>query len=310
MEKVYRLMHNNIERGPFSIDELLQQNIQPSDLIWEEGKGKWQFASQIDELNRPQSSRGSHPDTVQNGSESAQESRTTSSREWAQANDHFFADKKEFELRAQELKKEVSMYTPSYHAMPGGDRLRTDTAGGRDLYDHIDLVIHKTEKSKHHSQFLLTCLVFGLFIYGWYKGAIVNREAQNEDIAARPLIIPTSSEVPKEAPIPNNTVALAPPVPLDIEEAPPKPARQGKATLKKPSQTLVNKKESPDDMPQPVPQTTVSSVEATEVEAPVQEPAESTEPAATTIERKKTFGQAIKGLFKKKNRKVDTAMGE
>ncbi len=38
MQKVYLLLRNNSQSGPFNIDELLQHDLRPTDLVWEEGK--------------------------------------------------------------------------------------------------------------------------------------------------------------------------------------------------------------------------------------------------------------------------------
>ncbi len=53
MEKSYLLLRNNRQLGPFAIDELLQQQLKPTDLIWVEGQSvAWCFPSQIRELNQ------------------------------------------------------------------------------------------------------------------------------------------------------------------------------------------------------------------------------------------------------------------
>jgi len=53
MEKSYLLLRNNKQLGPFTIDELLQQQLQPTDLVWvEEQSVAWCFPSQIRELNK------------------------------------------------------------------------------------------------------------------------------------------------------------------------------------------------------------------------------------------------------------------
>jgi len=38
MQKVYLLLRNNRQSGPFTIDELWQQQLRPDDMVWIEGK--------------------------------------------------------------------------------------------------------------------------------------------------------------------------------------------------------------------------------------------------------------------------------
>ncbi|MEO6915549.1 MAG: hypothetical protein ABI151_07745 [Chitinophagaceae bacterium] len=53
MVKVYLLLRNNKQSGPFSIDELTSQNLRPMDLIWIEGKSAaWQYASEVNMLKQ------------------------------------------------------------------------------------------------------------------------------------------------------------------------------------------------------------------------------------------------------------------
>jgi hypothetical protein len=51
MHKVYLLLRNNKQLGPFSLDELLQQSLQPFDLVWVEGRSAgWRYPTEIDTL--------------------------------------------------------------------------------------------------------------------------------------------------------------------------------------------------------------------------------------------------------------------
>lgn len=47
--KVYRLLRNNQETGPFTAEELLQKGLKPYDLIWVDGKSAaWRYPSEVD----------------------------------------------------------------------------------------------------------------------------------------------------------------------------------------------------------------------------------------------------------------------
>ncbi len=51
MHQVYLLLRNNKQLGPFSLEELLQQCLQPLDLVWEEGKSAgWQYPPEVASL--------------------------------------------------------------------------------------------------------------------------------------------------------------------------------------------------------------------------------------------------------------------
>ena len=48
---MYRVLRNNKEQGPYSLEELVQHSLRPFDLIWVEGKSAcWRYPPEIDEL--------------------------------------------------------------------------------------------------------------------------------------------------------------------------------------------------------------------------------------------------------------------
>ncbi|HEX2608084.1 MAG TPA: GYF domain-containing protein [Flavisolibacter sp.] len=51
MSTVYFLLRNNAQLGPYTIDELLQQSLRDKDLVWAEGSSTvWSFPSELTEL--------------------------------------------------------------------------------------------------------------------------------------------------------------------------------------------------------------------------------------------------------------------
>ena len=51
MQKVYLLLRSNKQTGPYSLEELLQLNLKPFDLVWMEGRSAaWQYPSEIPSL--------------------------------------------------------------------------------------------------------------------------------------------------------------------------------------------------------------------------------------------------------------------
>ncbi|HYH14221.1 MAG TPA: hypothetical protein VD794_03315, partial [Flavisolibacter sp.] len=48
---MYRILRNNKEQGPYSLDELVQLSLRPYDLVWIEGKSAcWRYPSEIEDL--------------------------------------------------------------------------------------------------------------------------------------------------------------------------------------------------------------------------------------------------------------------
>lgn len=53
MQKIYLLLRNNQQSGPYSLDELIRLGIKPDDLLWIEGKSVgWFYPSEIEELKQ------------------------------------------------------------------------------------------------------------------------------------------------------------------------------------------------------------------------------------------------------------------
>lgn len=51
--RVYRLLRNNKEEGPFSADELIRKNLKPYDLIWVEGRSAaWLYPGELSEFKK------------------------------------------------------------------------------------------------------------------------------------------------------------------------------------------------------------------------------------------------------------------
>lgn len=51
MQKIYLLLRSNKQAGPYSLEELLQLNLKPFDLVWVEGRSAaWQYPSEIPSL--------------------------------------------------------------------------------------------------------------------------------------------------------------------------------------------------------------------------------------------------------------------
>jgi len=64
MQKVYLLLRNNRQSGPYTLDELLQQDLKPFDLVWVEGRSAaWRYPGEIDAL-KPYVPEPPRPDDI------------------------------------------------------------------------------------------------------------------------------------------------------------------------------------------------------------------------------------------------------
>jgi hypothetical protein len=64
METRYLLLRNNKQTGPYTIDELIEQQLKPTDLIWTEGQSRsWMHPYEMDEFT-PTFSKSVKPKTV------------------------------------------------------------------------------------------------------------------------------------------------------------------------------------------------------------------------------------------------------
>ena len=51
MQKIYSLLRNNKQSGPYTLEELLQLKLKPFDLVWVEGKsGGWSYPTEVEAL--------------------------------------------------------------------------------------------------------------------------------------------------------------------------------------------------------------------------------------------------------------------
>src|SRR5438270_2194592 len=49
MQKIYRILRDNKEKGPFTLEELVALSLKPYDLIWVDGRSAgWRYPSEID----------------------------------------------------------------------------------------------------------------------------------------------------------------------------------------------------------------------------------------------------------------------
>jgi len=150
MERVYLLLRNNQQTGPFTIDELLQQQLRPNDMIWVEGKSAvWTYLSELElipflkdpELHQPSQS---------------------------------FRNEDEIERKAEELRQRVLASARKAYFPQRVTEIETYASTYKLPDAELQIVDHRKERTIKRNavfgEFLLTCIVIGLFVVGIYKG--------------------------------------------------------------------------------------------------------------------------------------------
>jgi hypothetical protein len=302
MQKVYFLLRNNVHMGPYNLSELEQQSWQPNDLIWIEGEStSWSappgIAGQQSQNNKQQNvlQKPGAPDSVQR-------------RIWVQMPR---AENPVFER--DELRSNVS--SPK-NIQPVTNVPERRLPGRKTEREEVELIIHKNTSNTVSLVQLITIVgITFLAVLAWKSNFTITPQKENITYAVKPVVF--SAEPPPVKP--NNTVT---PTREDTskvvkEEVPPvlTSLDQKKVTVKKPAKTgkaLVAPPPPSEGAPSfATTDATKSSTEATlKEEVPPSEEFTSPPPESTNTnkpEKKKTFGQAIRGLFKKNKRNESKA---
>jgi hypothetical protein len=154
MQRVYLLLRNNRQTGPFTIDELLQQQLRASDMLWIEGKSTaWSYIAELELF----------PSVTE-----------------TKAAEHTGDEGDEIEKKAEEIRKRAlaSARTGFYGYHPA--QTAHDHARHQNPYlqeeEAIDFVDHRKEKRNIVSELVMTCFIIVLFAGGLYKGNSLFRE--------------------------------------------------------------------------------------------------------------------------------------
>lgn len=147
MERVYLLLRNNQESGPFTIGELLQQQLKPSDMIWMEGKSKaWTYLSEL-QLTPCIASASEEKKSV--------------------------TPSDEIESKAEELRRKI-LSSPTLHYTPKQVKRQSYSPSYSLPEKELEFVDHRKERTTRRNavagELALTSIVIGLFVIGIYKG--------------------------------------------------------------------------------------------------------------------------------------------
>lgn len=145
MEKVYLLLRNNLQSGPFTIGELLQQQLKPTDMIWIEGRSTaWTYLSEL-ELVPFAANVPPQPKTQE------------------------IKGRDEIERKAEELRQKVLNTAPRHFPAIQVER-ETYASPYKLPEEEIQFIDHRKERKTILGELAITCVVIGLFGIGIYKG--------------------------------------------------------------------------------------------------------------------------------------------
>lgn len=150
MERVYLLLRNNQQAGPFTIDELLQQQLRPSDMIWIEGKSAaWMYLGELElvpTVKNPEISEQNKP----------------------------IKNVDEIERKAEELRQRILIAAHKSNLQKHKVQIETYASPYKRPDDEIQFIDLRKERNIQKNtvlgELLLTFFVIGLFVVGIYKG--------------------------------------------------------------------------------------------------------------------------------------------
>lgn len=287
MEKVYLLLRNNLQSGPFTIGELLQQQLKPTDMIWIEGKSTaWTYLSELELI--PFSAKVPPPPKTEE-----------------------MKGRDEIERKAEELRQKVLNTAPRH--FPAIQIERETYASPYKLpEEEIRFIDHRKERKTILGELAITCVVIGLFGIGIYKGreilsdrktvenSIATKLETNDQHAAQknyPAVVPLSSAGIDSSHQRDSLTVTASVKPKTIRKRADSASINPEIVITTPTseQSETTKETSTDKVQAEDPQPVVKVPE----EIPVKKEVNAAPKEIKNSEEKKGF---LKGLFKKKKK--------
>ena len=328
MQKVYLLLRNNQQTGPYSFEDLLALHLKPKDLVWVEGKSHgWRYPNEIEAL-KPYIAGPELSQKVEPPPSIIDEN----PRQVSQARPTAYAPKKIFvsmpvtgevrslsrepvdpiEQKAEELRKRVQEYTPQE---------QVNTNYNRDLHnaeeEYTKWIYEKKIKKKklfNKKTIAIAAVSILLLSGGWWASTkfinpssvsspIVQQSQEQQVPVLNSEIAPEMQEQPT-SPAENN-ISSTPAVALKKEEI--KKQEQGKKVpVAEKKIAIEEKKTTPEAI-----ENTVEPIEKnTGYNTPAKEEEEKEVLARSPVEKKKTVKERINELFKNKKTKQPAGSAE
>ena len=334
MDNVYLLLRKNQQTGPYTYEELLQQQLLPTDLIWVEGKSMaWLSPSELAQfLTESKKNKAASPEAIHHAGRSTATQTTPPEVPW-------YLNRKspeaELEERALALRERAQAAAIQHDNRPNASSV-PQQRHRRVVYQQEEspvlLEVHtRHKKSVTLPQLIAAGVITALVAAGWYNREVLQivRPQQNTITqAAAPAVFKVSLPVPpKPAAMaiadttpaePRDTVAAA------LAVAPVPPPRQkplkAKATEAEAeaSETTTAEptgvKAATTEKKETVSTDTAGASKAAEkkdtAEAVVAQANEDAAVEPATPQKKKGLGQALKNIFKKKKKNEDKVADE
>lgn len=297
MQKVYLLLRDNRQTGPFTIDELWQQNLQPGDLIWVESKSHaWTPLNEMF-LTPYAEESAAPPASSQLSKERIERNRVPSE----------IPRPMSYEDKAEALRERALNFKPvvNFKRVESTDIPRDNLLPEEESIYFVD---HRRDKYSRQAEMLTGGFFTILVIGGIFWGQKLIREKKDLPTSVSTQIIAGESNSAKAE---KDTVRSAPFV-QDSVAAPAitniLPVNTKPVTVKKrESSFIASTKLIIKDKPADTARKVDNDVGTTVLPPPVEQPEKKEitadppkENLSGTEEKKKTLGQAIKGIFKKK----------
>lgn len=327
MQKVYLLLRSNKKSGPYSLEEIVQLNLKPFDLVWVEGRSAaWQYPFEVPALKpyvpeTPQATPflpiatevlekpvTSTPNPVQPKTEIPKKVFVSVPKSYQPIKEQPPVQK------AEEVKKEIPAYTqPTYTQQKPVEEEATKTNYSRSLNEVEEeytgwMYKQKTKKksSVNPKDAVFAVLILAIVAGGFYvmsEPSVTNAVMPANELAqqkSQPQVISNTSKDPQEE------------IPQQTQSAPPVEEHRKNTTIKNP--VVVSQKEQrPGSVPANVPTShektnPVSIQDDTRKEETAivnKQPEVIQQPKEESKGSKKKLGEVIKGIFTKKEKKEE-----
>jgi hypothetical protein len=207
MQKNYLLLRNNIQLGPFTIEELLEQEILPTDLIWIEGKSlAWSYASELNLLKLARKSSegtrkshggGPHGHTANSKRKRARVRR--SEGPYDPPSDHPASTpllaapmtsaftEADVEKKAEELRQRALAAERTHYKQPTPVQSNYTPAYDESEESDIEFIYHKRGLNIPFPQVLVGGMIIAMLVAGWYGQPLFRQKTDTVDATATPL---------------------------------------------------------------------------------------------------------------------------
>jgi len=316
MQKLYLLLRNNRQAGPFSLDELLAQDLKPFDLVWVEGRSAaWRYPGEIDSLKDfvpavPVQSQRFEPISTEELDKSASNQQPVREKKWSRAKKIFVSLPKGTERRQQAI--EEPLHSTSFHnnrfeqANASGETLRTNYSRSVDDIEetYTNWVVEKKLKKAPAipKKELATAAGVLVLLFLGFRIFSSSGDSQEDTAAPAAALSQTRPSEPKES-----QTTAGPVEPDAISQSVPTPERAQKLTTAKKRVFKTVIQANPVETPAAV--MTEDGGKNEMISEPAGSNSNSNEASAPAPERKKKFGQALKGIFSKKESSAEGRTG-